>query len=98
MNRIVVVCHDLPASIGEQTARDVTAEFAVHADWYGTALCEWTGSDLILRAETDCDEDGTLTLDYFRKCIEATVAEGIPATSVRLPGHQHIRERRLLWC
>jgi hypothetical protein len=72
MYRIVAVCHGLglAPSKGEQTARDVTADFATDEDV--SAQCEWNGSDLILRADVDYDEDGVITLDYFRKCIEAS--------------------------
>ena len=90
MYRIVAVCHGVPPSSGEQAARDVTADFAEHSDWYGTATCEWNGSDLILRAETDCDADGNLTADYFYKCIGACVADLLVGAGVYIESVERI--------
>jgi len=92
MYRIVLVCHDLPASSGEQAARGVNADFAEQRDWYGTAQCEWNGSDLILRAETNCDEDGILILDYFRKSIGASVAEPLAGAGVYIESVEKFHE------
>jgi hypothetical protein len=75
MYRIVAVCHGVLPSCGEEAAHDITSEFAALGDQYASARCEWNGSELVLRAESEWDEHGQLTADYFYKCVFACVRE-----------------------
>ena len=75
MFRVTLICDGLHASAGEEAARDITKEFADHRQWHSRVACEWDGVRLILRAETDVDEDGRATLDEFGDCIWACIAE-----------------------
>jgi hypothetical protein len=92
MYRIVLVCYGLPASIGEQTAREVAADFAELGEFCPVAECEWKGGDVILRVETD-DQDGILTLDYFRKCIEASSAGIVVGAGVCIESLEKIDDK-----
>jgi len=65
----------LPASAGEETARDITKEFADSRQWHSRVTCEWDGTRLILRSENDFDETGQATLDEFSDCISTYIAE-----------------------
>jgi hypothetical protein len=79
MYRFVAICHGLglsPAK-GEETARDVVADFAAAPDF--AAQCEWKDTDLILHAQGENEDDHILILDYFRKCIEASCGGGVGA-------------------
>src|SRR5580765_2262490 len=79
MYRFVAICHGLglsPAK-GEETARDIVADFAVAPDF--AAQCEWKDTDLVLRAQGENEDDHILILDYFRKCIEASCGSVVGA-------------------
>ena len=75
MFRVTLICDGLPASAGSKAARDITNEFAEHRQWHSRAIREWDGARLVLRSESDFDEDGQATLDEFSDCIFAYVAE-----------------------
>jgi hypothetical protein len=75
MFRVTLICDGLPASAGEEAARDITKEFADNRQWHSGVNCEWEGTRLILRAENDFDETGQATLDEFSDCIFAYIAE-----------------------
>jgi len=74
MFRVTLICHGLPASVGEEAARDITKEFADSRQWHSRVACEWDGTHLILRSENNFDETGQATLDEFGDCISAYVA------------------------
>ena len=75
MFRVTLICDGLPASAGEEAARDITKEFADSRQWHARVTCEWDGARLILRSENDFDETGQATLDEFSDCIFAYIAE-----------------------
>jgi hypothetical protein len=69
MFRVTLICDGLPVTAGEGAARDITEEFADHRHWHSRVTCEWDGTRLILRSESDFDESGQATLDEFGDCI-----------------------------
>jgi hypothetical protein len=75
MFRVTVICDGLPASAGEEAARDITKEFADSRQWHSRVTCEWDDARLVLCSENDFDETGQATLDEFSDCIFAYIAE-----------------------
>ena len=91
MYRFVAICHGLglSAAKGEETARDVVADFAAAPDF--AAQCEWKDTDLILRAEGENEDDHVLILDYFRKCIEASCG-GVVGAGIYLESVEEVHD------
>ena len=75
MFRVTLICDGLPASCGQEAARDIAKEFADSRHWHSRVTCEWDGTRLILQSENDFDETGQATLDEFSDCIAAYVTE-----------------------
>jgi hypothetical protein len=92
MYRIVLTCDGVLPSCGEEGARDITAEFAALGDQYLSAKCEWNGSELVLRAESEWDEGGGLTADYFYKCVFACVKQLAPTGGVSIESVEEIHD------
>jgi hypothetical protein len=75
MYRVVLVCTGVPGDAGEAGARDITEEFA-QRPWHQNATCVWDGSQLILQAENDFDENGLALSDEFSDSISAYIGGG----------------------
>jgi hypothetical protein len=75
MYRVVLACDGVPASAGALGATDIAEEFQ-HRPWHKNVTCEWNGSQLILTAENDFDEDGRALTDEFSDAISACISEG----------------------
>ncbi len=73
MNRIVLVCHGVPAEHGPEAAADISNEFAEHRKWHKNVRCTWDGSRLMLEAENDYDPEGEALADEFSDCVAAYV-------------------------
>ncbi len=84
MYRIVAICDGISPDCGEEAARDITAEFASLGDQYQSVQCVWNGAELVLRADSEWDEDGGLTADYFYKCVFACAKELAPNGGVSI--------------
>jgi len=82
MFRVTLICDGLPASAGEEAARDIAKEFADNRPWHSRVTCKWDGVHLILQSENDFDDTGVATLDEFGDCISAYAAN---------PGSSRIR-------
>ena len=65
----------MPSGAGAQAAQDITEEFREHRPWYRNVACTWDGSRLLLRAESDNDDDGLALSDEFSDCLSAYIAE-----------------------
>ena len=75
MFRVTLICSGLPASVCEETALNIAKKFAEHRKWHTHVMCEWDGTQLVLRSENDFDETGEATLHEFGDCISAYIAE-----------------------
>ena len=75
MFRVTLISDGLPASAGEDAARDIAKEFADSRQWHSRVTCEWDGARLVLVSENDFDETGQATLDEFGDCISAYIAD-----------------------
>lgn len=84
MYRIVAICDGVSPDCGEEAARDIAAEFAALGDQYQSVQCVWNGTQLVLRADSDWDEDGGLTADSFYKCVFACARELAPNGGVSI--------------
>lgn len=89
MYRIVATCDGVQPSCGEEAARDITAEFAALDD-YANVQCEWNGSELMLRADSDWDEHGQFTADYFYKCVFACAKALKPTGGVSIQSVEQV--------
>jgi hypothetical protein len=78
MFRIVLICKGVPAHVGAIGARDIAEEFT-HRPWHQNVSCVWDGSQLILQADNDFDENGLALLDEFSDSISACVSEHFDA-------------------
>lgn len=76
MDRVVLVCHGVPAASGAEAALDITAEFAEHRPWQKQVRCTWDGKRLTLQADTENDPRGLGLMDEFSDCISAYIVEG----------------------
>jgi len=92
MYRILAICDGMQPNCGEQAARDITAEFAALGDQYLSAQCEWNGTELVLRADSEWDEQGQLTADYFYKCVLACARERAPTGGVSIESVEKVHE------
>jgi hypothetical protein len=70
MYRIVAICDGVLPSCGEEAAREITAEFAA-LGVFQSVRCDWNGAELVLRTESDEDEYGELTADFFYRFVQA---------------------------
>jgi hypothetical protein len=92
MYRIVAICDGVSPSCGEEAARDITAEFVALGDQYQSVQCEWNGTELVLRAESEWDEGGGLTADFFYKCVFACARELAPNGGVSIQSVEEIHD------
>lgn len=92
MYRIVLTCDGVQPSCGEEAARLIAARFTALGD-YSSVQCEWNGSELVLRADSDSDEDGGLTADYFYKCVFACARDLAPTGGVSIESIEQIHDR-----
>jgi hypothetical protein len=92
MYRIVAICDGVQPGCGVEAARNITAEFAALGDQYVSAQCEWNGSELVLRADSEWDENGGLTADYFYKCVFACATELAPSGGVSIKSVEEVHE------
>jgi len=76
VDRVVLVCHGVPAASGPEAALDITAEFAEHRPWQKQVRCTWDGKWLTLQADTENDPKGLGLMDEFSDCISAYIAAG----------------------
>jgi hypothetical protein len=90
MYRVVAVCNGVVPSCAEEAARDITAAFAAYGDLYQSVRCDWNGAELVLRVESDWDEDGELTADYFQKCVFANARELAPNGGVSIQSVEQV--------
>jgi hypothetical protein len=91
MDRIILMCHGVPASSGAEAAIDITREFEDHRRWQTNVVCTWDGQALKLQADTENDLKGLGLIDEFSDCISAYIAEGFDGeitvhSIVPLPG------------
>ncbi len=75
MYRVTLECLGVPASVGEEAARDITSEFHQHYPHERNVVCSFSGHTLTLVAENDYDPDGLNLMDEFSDNISACVAE-----------------------
>jgi hypothetical protein len=75
MYKLKLICHGMPTHAGPQAAIDITEEFT-HRPWHRNITCAWDGSELVLEAENDNDENGLALQDEFSDAISACVSEG----------------------
>jgi hypothetical protein len=73
MYRITLVCDGVPASAGEEAARDITQHFKAHYPHEGNAICSFDGESLRLVAENDHDPEGRNLMDEFSDVISANL-------------------------
>jgi hypothetical protein len=72
--RVTLVCNGVPIQSGDAGASDITEEFK-NRPWHKNVHCTWDGTTLILRADSDWDEDGKALMDEFSDSISAYIAE-----------------------
>jgi hypothetical protein len=70
--RVVLQCRGVPSDVGEQGAKDITANFATRS-WHRNAACSWDGESLTLSVENDFDRQGRATMDEFSDEISACI-------------------------
>ena len=75
MYRVILACKGVPAHVGAAAARDITEEFT-HRPWHKKVNCEWSGSQLILKADNDFDANGLALLDELSDAISACIQDG----------------------
>ncbi|MCD6052656.1 MAG: hypothetical protein K0Q55_4074, partial [Verrucomicrobia bacterium] len=92
MYRVIVICEGVSPTCGNEAALDITAEFIALGDQYQSVQCEWNGTELILRAESDWDEDGGVTADYFYKCVFACAGELAPNGGVSVQSVEQVED------
>jgi hypothetical protein len=90
--RIVLTCDGVPPSCGKEAAQGITYMFADLGEQYMSAKCEWNGSELVLRAESEWDEDGGLTADFFFKSVLACARELAPEGGVSIESVEQISD------
>lgn len=73
MYRITLQCDGVPASAGEEAARDITEEFRSHYPHEKNVICSWDGETLRLVAENDHDPEGLNLSDEFSDNISAYI-------------------------
>lgn len=92
MHRVTAICEGVSPSCGEEAARNITAEFVALGDQYQRAQCDWNGTELVLHAESDWDEDGSVTADYFYKCALAGAQEIAPNGGVFIQSVEQVED------
>lgn len=90
MYRIVAICDGVSPSCGEEAARDITSEFVALGDEYHSAQCDWNGKELVLRAESESDEDGEFTADWFYRSVFACARELAPSGGVSIQSVEQV--------
>jgi hypothetical protein len=75
MYRVTLECSGVPASVGEDAARDITEEFRQHYPHEHNVVCSFSGQTLTLVAENDYDPEGLNLMDEFSDNISACVAQ-----------------------
>ncbi len=73
MYRITLECDGVPASAGEEAARDITEEFRSHYPHEKNVICSWDGKILRLVAENDYDDEGLNLTDEFSDTIASYI-------------------------
>ncbi|WP_119391445.1 hypothetical protein [Taklimakanibacter lacteus] len=75
MYRITLECHGVPATAGEEAARDITEEFRLHYPRENNVTCTFEDGKLRLVAENDYDPEGLNLMDEFSDNISTYIAE-----------------------
>jgi hypothetical protein len=73
MYRITLECDGVPASAGEEAARDIAEHFKAHYPHESNVSCSFDGEKLLLVAENDHDPKGRNLMDEFSDVISANV-------------------------
>lgn len=73
MYRITLECHEVPATVGDEAARDITEAFRLHYPHEHNVICTFEDGKLRLIAENDYDSEGLNLIDEFSDNICAYV-------------------------
>jgi len=73
--RITLECEGVPASAGDEAARDITEAFRRDYPHEQKVLCTFNDGKLRLVAENDYDPEGLNLMDEFSDNISAYIAE-----------------------
>jgi hypothetical protein len=92
MHRIVLASNGIPSNEGPLGAESIREEFT-HRPWHKNVMCEWNGSELILRTDNDYDSNGRALMDEFSDAISACIA-GAGEGGVRVVSVTAVSEER----
>jgi len=74
MYRIVLACRGIPIGEGPAGAESIEEDFT-HRPWHTNVKCEWTGSQLILEADSDYDADGRALMEEFSAAVSPYIPD-----------------------
>ena len=73
MHRVILECSGVPATEGQEAARDIEMEFREHRPHHENVRCTFDNGKLVLQAENNWDADGLALMDEFSDCISSYI-------------------------